>query len=173
MHKKTIILPLVSLALGVKAQGTTSTIPVPEYISYIYGGSPPATITGAVATSLAEAIQSFMSEAVTDSAFLSAQNVVASAAQHASDRTVAYSEFSSAGVLNAAAMTTADWYVSGVPNAAKTELAKVIGEFQSVATSVLDSAGKTSTGGVFAVKPTGGAVAGLAATVAFGAAVAL
>jgi hypothetical protein len=136
---------------------------------------------------------------LTDSAYRSAANDVYMAAATRSDADAIISSLDSEGVLNGA-YTTAEWYVDGVPASAKSEMASIISGFGAVQTSVLAavsaattaaasqtgsattgsgsasgsaasaSTTRSSTAGAEGPRVTGGAVAGLAAVVAVGAA---
>ncbi|KAH8648461.1 hypothetical protein BX600DRAFT_475297 [Xylariales sp. PMI_506] len=123
---------------------TASTVGVTEYLSEIYGTTIPSGVTGAVATTLAMAFASLETQLITDSAFNSAADVIYSVALTATDSAAAMSEITAAAILNAGLFTTADWYISGVPDDAKSEIALAVSEFEAIQTSVLDAATSTS-----------------------------
>ncbi|KAK6070783.1 hypothetical protein SCUP515_08184 [Seiridium cupressi] len=128
--------------------GEESTIGASDYLSAIYGTATPAGATGAAATSLASALDSYESQLYTDAGYLSAANDVYYAIASQTDADAIFSTLDAGGVLNGG-YTTASWYVNGVPESAKREMSSIISGFHSVQTSVLGAVATTtaSTGG--------------------------
>ncbi|KAI0151164.1 hypothetical protein BJ166DRAFT_535357 [Pestalotiopsis sp. NC0098] len=169
-------------------------VPASSYLDAFYGTAIPPKATGAAATSLAEALYSYEMALYTDDAYKSAANDVYMAAATQTNADDIFSSLDMAGVVNGG-FTTASWYVDGVPESAKSEMASVLSGFNSVQTSALGvAAAATTTTGTGATtgasatgsgasatgtakstsastagapRITGGAMAGLAAAVAY------
>jgi hypothetical protein len=162
MHSLSLLLSLAPLAaMALPQQDMDDTVPAPDptesmyalpssvpaggMLSAYYGDHIPASVTGAVATSLASAIYSYEKELMTDDKYKSIANEVYMAAYSASA-----TDFGAAGDGFEFTFTTASWYQQGVPKDDQKAIESYINVYRAIETSVLGgkAAGPTSTAAV-------------------------